>query len=295
MRRPLFLFAAFLISVAPPVSAAVAGDIDGPTSSINFDDGQGLVTDCSAMSVRFDGERVPVVTEDVPVGNVSSLRIRNAQHGGIRVIGGTGRGYSVRACKAVASGDASRIRVTFDGNEVSATGPEHDDWTLYFIVQTPRGATLDVQSSNGPVSIRNFDGTLSAHLENGPLSLRNSTGTIDATTVNGPISIAGGSGNVKLAAANGPISVKLEGTSWDGGNLDASAQNGPVSLKLPRGFRSGVLAEALGHGPVSCRAEDCPPRTQSFDERPRRIELGTGAMVVHLSSVNGPVSIKNID
>lgn len=284
MRRPFFLFAAFLMAL--PLFAA--------ERSASFDDGGGLATDCSAMSFRYDGERVPFVTEDVPVGNVSSLRVRSSQHGGIRVIGGSGA-YSVRACKWVASGDASRVRVSLSGNEVSVDGPENDNWMVFLIVQTPRNATLDVDAGNGPVSVREFDGTLTAHVENGPLSIKSSGGTIDATAVNGPISLAGGSGNVKLAATNGPISVKLEGTSWAGGNLDAKTTNGPVSLKVPRGFRSGVVAESLGRGPVSCRAEDCPPRTQSFDERPKRIELGSGPSVIHLSTVNGPVSIKNID
>jgi DUF4097 and DUF4098 domain-containing protein YvlB len=126
--------------------------------------------------------------------------------------------------------------------------------------------------------------------------VKDSSGTITASTVNGPISIDGGSGNVKLTATNGPLSVKLHGSFWDG-DLAASTQNGPVSLKLPRGYRSGVVVESLGHGPVSCRAERCAESRvrEDDDDRLRRIELGSGPAAVHLSTVNGPVSVKDLD
>jgi hypothetical protein len=294
MRRPLFLLAAMLFS-----SAAFAyGSRHSHSRNISFnDDFDEFSTDCSAMRVRIDDERVPVVSEEIAVGNVRSLRVRSDQNGGVRVIGTRGSGYSVKACKAAAlSSDAGQVRIVVSGNEVSATGPENGDWVVYFIVSTPPNATLDVNATNGPISIYQFNGTLSARAHNGPLSVKDSSGTIDATTINGPISLAGGSGNVKLTATNGPLSVKLEGAAWNGGNLDASTQNGPLSLKLPRGYRSGVVVESLGHGPVSCRAEDCyQARIRAADlddDRPRRLELGSGSVAVHLSTVNGPVSVK---
>ena len=286
MRRFFLVLAAILI--AAPLLAR--------NRNVSFNDEDGTATDCSGLNVRFDGTRIPVVTESVPIGNPRALRVRTGSNGGIRVIGGSA--YSVLACKAVASElDASNIRVNYDGNEVTASGPDDEDWIVYFIVRTPRDATLDVSAKNGPIGILDFDGTLTANTHNGPLSLKNSSGTITAAAKNGPISITGGSGNVKLAATNGPVSVRLDGTSWQGGSLDATTENGPVSLKIPRGFHSGVLVESLGNGPVSCRAEDCARNRyiaeDDNNDRPRRIELGSGAQVIHLSSVNGPVSIKD--
>ena len=298
MRRPFFLFLAFLL-----VSGAAMARNHG--RSVSFNDWDDDSTDCSAMRVRFDGERAPVVTEQIPVGNVRSLKVTSDQNGGIRVLGTTGSSYSVLACKAAAAGlDASSIRVGLDGNELTASGPDNENWIVYFIVQAPRGATLDLQASNGPISVRDFDGTLNARAHNGPLGLKNSRGTIDASTVNGPIAIEGGSGNVKLSATNGPLAVKLDGTAWNG-SLDASTENGPVALKLPRGYRSGVVVEQRGHGPVSCHAEDCySARQRAADlnndddddnDRPRRLELGSGAQAVHLTTTNGPISVKDRD
>ncbi|HEY3056963.1 MAG TPA: hypothetical protein VGK31_13640 [Thermoanaerobaculia bacterium] len=295
MRRPLLFLAAMLVSTA----ALAHGSHHRGNVSISFDDWDESAVDCSALRIRFDDQRAAVVSEDVPVAGLRSLTVRSEEHGGIRVVGWNGANYSVKACKAAALGDVSALRVSLNGNEVTATGPEGDRWIVYFIVRTPRNATLDLRSSNGPIGVQEFNGTLTARAQNGPLSVKDSSGTIDATTVNGPISLSGGSGNVKLTATNGPLSVKLEGTAWEGGNLDASTQNGPVSLKLPKGYRSSVVVESTGHGPVSCRAEDCySARMRAADlddDRPRRIELGTGAAAVHLSTVNGPVSVKDRD
>lgn len=299
MRRLSLLSAAFLLTGA---TLFAHDSSHRGNRSISFDDDDNAPANCSSLRVKFDGDRVPVVTENVPVGNVRSLRVRSEMHGGIRVVGDASGGYSVTACKASGlNGDVSRIRVSVKGNEVSATGPDDDDWIVYFIVRAPRNATLDVSSSNGPVGVYDFDGTLTARATNGPVGLKDSRGTIDASTVNGPISIEGGSGNVKLNATNGPVAVTLDGSSWQGGNLDASTENGPVSLSLPRGYRSGVIVESRGHGPVSCRAEGCLEARRraitndndDYDNRPRRLELGSGATAVRLSTVNGPISVKD--
>ncbi|HEX6176765.1 MAG TPA: hypothetical protein VF057_00290 [Thermoanaerobaculia bacterium] len=267
----------------------------GVNMSISFDD-EGNAADCSGLRVRIGGERAAVVSEDIPFHG-SALKISAEHgHGGIRVIGNRGGSYRVSLCKAVAPGaDAAGIRAVLAGNEISAQGPENEKWVAYFIVSAPRGASLDLRSTNGPISVSDFNGTLEAEAVNGPVSVKESSGTITARTTNGPVSIKGGSGEVKLQATNGPVSVKLDGTTWDG-TLDASTRNGPVTLAMPRGFRSGVLVEASG-GPVSCRGEACSgQRYNRFEDddhgRLRRLEFGSGPQVVRLSTVNGPVTVR---
>ncbi len=295
MRR--LLFPTLLLLMALP---AFAGRHHrGMNISISEDDWRDI-TDCGQISVRFDGERVPMSTEEIAVGNRGTLRIRSDRNGGIRVSGWDGSGYSVKACKAISPDvNATDIRVTQSADEISATGPDEGQWVVYFLVRAPRGASLDLVSTNGPVGIAGVNGTINARVTNGPISVKESSGKIDARATNGPVSLHGGSGDVTLTAVNGPVSVKLEGDSWQGGNLEASTQNGPVSLKLPRGYRSGVVVEALGHGPLICKAEGCKQISLYSDDededRTRRIELGSGPRVVHLSTVNGPVSIKDLD
>jgi DUF4097 and DUF4098 domain-containing protein YvlB len=265
----------------------------GMSTSIDDD---GLVNDCSALRVTMDDRPALRAEEMVSVGNPRSLTIRAPQNGGIYVIGSTSGGYEVRACKAAAfQEDLSQIRSRVSGNEILTEGPGGGDWLVYYIVRAPRGASLDLESHNGPISLRQVNGTVTANALNGPISLKESSGTFNVETTNGPISLDGGSGTAKLNAQNGPITVKLRGSSWDG-NIEAHTQNGPASLRIPSNFRSGVVVESDGHGPVSCRATACSQARRTWDDEDnRKIELGSGPTVVRMSTVNGPVSVREND
>lgn len=262
--------------------------------SVSTDDGN--ISSCSDLRVTIDDEPAARAEETVPVGNPKSLAVHAARNGGIYAIGSASGGYEVTACKAAAAGTSlNDIRVSSSGNDVTADGPSDDRWVVYFLVRAPRGAQLDLDASNGPISLRQINGTIGARAVNGPISARELDGTINLETTNGPISIDGGSGTAKLNATNGPITVKLRGDSWNG-TLDARTENGPVSLRIPSNFRSAVVVQSDGRGPVSCSADACRQARRTWDDADnRRIELGSGPTSVHLSTVNGPVSVRELD
>jgi DUF4097 and DUF4098 domain-containing protein YvlB len=309
MRRLSILPA--LIALALPI-AAVSGPYHGRSEysnhglSVSIDDWED-VRDCSALHVRYNDRSVPVIEENVPVSSLRSLKVRSDRNGSIRVVGTTASTFGVKACKASALGNANDIRVNVSGNEVTANRVDEDSRSIvYFLVSVPRSSTVDLDATNGPISIDGVDGSVTAHALNGPIAVKGSNGTLDIHTQNGPISFAGNSGNVKLRATNGPISVKLDGSSWTTGNLDASTENGPLSLKVPSDYRSGVHVETDGNSPVSCRGAACRAAKKAYAESgdddddygprwPRRIDLGSGARMVTLSTHNGPVSVKEGD
>jgi len=198
-------------------------------------------------------------------------------------------------CKAAEyAEDLDKIRVTVSGGELRATGPSDNDWVVAYRILAPDRADLNIESRNGPVAFRGLNGKLVARLNNGPVSLDDVDGEVDVVTKNGPVSIEGGSGNIKLRATNGPLSVRLHGASFNG-NLDATTQNGPLTVKLPQSYGSRVVVEARGHGPISCHADECGSARGQWwddDERPRRFEFGRGAENVRVSTVNGPVTIR---
>jgi hypothetical protein len=274
------------------------------TISIDTDDWN-EVTDCSQIKVTFDGRPAVRAEESVAIGAVKTLRVAAGNRGGVYVVGTTGSAYDVKLCKAAAlAADLTSVRSRFSGNELSVVGDDRNDddgeqgGMGFYLIRAPRGASLDLDAQNGSIGVHNVEGTIRANAVNGPIAVKHSKGTIDVTTENGPITLAGGGGTVKLHAQNGPISVKLEGTTWEGGSIDAKTENGPVSLKLPRGYRSGVVVESNGHGPMRCHAEACRDAKRTWnddDDDNRRIEFGSGAKVVHLSTVNGPVSVKERD
>ena len=104
------------------------------------------------------------------------------------------------------------------------------------------------------------------------------------------IQFRGHAGDIRLAAQNGPVGVKLDAASWTGKGLDAHTTNGPVQLTAPDGLRSGVQVECSGNSPFSWNGA-----TSFFgDEGPRShtFLLGDGPVMVHLSTVNGPVDIR---
>jgi hypothetical protein len=263
--------------------------------------------DCTASNFRWNDRPTFVSKETIDGRGLRAIKAR-VSHAPVTVSGNDGGGYSIEVCKAASrQEDLADIHVSLDGDELRATGPDNTHWTVLYHIFVPRNGSVDVETKNGPLSLRDVDGTIVAHSSNGPLSLRNVSGRVDATTTNGPISLQGGSGTMKMTASNGPISIHLDGASWQGGTLDASTKNGPLSVKIPRGYGSGVVVETNGRGPLSCRAEGCDQwRAQRRlanddddddfridDDQPRRIELGSGRADVHLSTVNGPVTIKD--
>jgi len=297
MKRMVLGVLASLTLAAMPLAAhsyhTHSHDDDSSSMSVTIDtDDDGVVTDCNQIKVTYEGEPAVRAEEILPAAGLSRLRVNAKRHGGVRVTGWDERGWSIKACKAAASSTAlSDIHVSLTGDELTSSSLGQDAF-VYFIIRAPKNATLDVDSTNGPIGLYDVNGTLKLNAQNGPISVKKSSGTIDASTVNRPIAFSDGSGTVKLSAQNGPISVKLDGNSWDG-SLDASTQNGPLSLKLPRNYRSGVLAEARGHGPVSCKADACSGAKRTWDDdENRRIELGSGPTVIHVSTNNGPLSIK---
>jgi DUF4097 and DUF4098 domain-containing protein YvlB len=156
---------------------------------------------------------------------------------------------------------------------------------------------VTARTTNGPIGFEDCSGVLEAHAVNGPISLEGCTGSGEARAVNGPIDFNGNRGTYRLDTENGPISVELQGDRWEDGNLSARADNGPLNLKLSENYRSGVVVEARGHGPVRCPSSICSAARRSFDDddEGRRIEFGDSDPVVRLSTRNGPVSVERAD
>jgi hypothetical protein len=287
MRR-LFVAAALVL-----VSAPAFADRDRNFSIEDRDS-------CTGRNVRFNHRAAHVVEETIDAGNLRSLSVKT-ENSPLTVTGGNTRGYTIVVCKAAEfAEDLDDIRVTVEGGELRATGPSNDnDWTVLFRVHVPAGGEVHIDAKNGPVAVRDIDATVVARLSNGPLALSDASGNIDVETRNGPISIHGGSGTMKVKASNGPLSVNLDGASFNG-TLDASTRNGPLSVTVPANYGSGVTVESKGRGPISCRAAGCAEFRRAqldddddyYDDRPRVIELGSGPTNVRLSTVNGPVTIR---
>ena len=57
----------------------------------------------------------------------------------------------------------------------------------------------------------------------------------------------------------------------------------------PNNYTSGVLVQSRGYSPFQCSG--CEGAHKDFDDNNKSVQFGSGAPVVRLSTVNGPVSI----
>jgi hypothetical protein len=269
--------------------------------SVNISDGhRHPAIDCSDLRIRFDDRDAVVRSEErtLTKAEAAVLQVRPHTNGGVQVTGWDNANYSVTACKAAtASGDAesilSQITMSIEGGRVSTKGPgDDDDWTVYLLIRTPKSATIEMETSNGPLSFYDVDGKLTARAKNGPISLKNFSGDADITAVNGPISLDGSKGSVRIHTENGPITVELAGSTWSGAGLTADAKNGPLTLMVPSGYQSSFVVESTNYAPVSCKASICDNARKTWDDEHRRIEYGSSPAMIHLSTVNGPVSVQ---
>ena len=271
---------------------------------MNISDGhRSPVQDCSDLHIRFDDRDAVMKSEErtVSKAEASPLRIRPHKNGGVQVLGWDKDTYSVTACKAASNEDGeaevilSQIHLSVSAGEVSTDGPSRDnqDWTVYLLVRAPKGAAIDLDTTNGPLSIYDVDGKLKAHTTNGPIKLSEFNGDATVEAVNGPISVYGGSGNLSVHTQNGPISINLKGKAWNGTGISAGAQNGPATLFVPADYQSSFVVETSRSGPISCHASICENARKTWDEDNRRIEYGGTPAMIHLSTVNGPVSVQS--
>lgn len=272
--------------------------------SVSINDGHKRpVTDCSDLRIRFDDRDAVVRSEErtLAISEAPVLQIQPHANGGVQVTGWDKDTYSVTACKAAAgSGDAaertlSQVTMSIDNGRISTKGPaDEDEWTIYLLICAPKSAGIAVETTNGPASFYDVDGKLTAHTRNGPITLKNFSGDAEITAQNGPISLDGNSGNVRVHTENGPISVTLKGKTWSGAGLSAEAQNGPLTLLVPMGYESSFVVEATKYAPMSCQASICANAQRTWDDEHRRIEYGAAPALIHLSTVNGPISVKQL-
>jgi len=272
------------------------------------------VRTCADVRIRFGRQDAARAEQTLTgAGPSGPLVLKLDKNWGAWVRGGDRRDWSVLACKAAETPETlAQVSVSFDRGELAVRGPSEtstDRWVVFYVIQAPRNAAIDAETSdgplsfsgvsgriqarghNGPIAFRDCSGTIDARVENGPISLDGVSGEVVAHADNGPISISGGSGNIQARASNGPINVRLAGDTWRDGKLDARAVNGPLSLKIPEGYRSRAIVESSGHSPFRCRASACGAARKSWDDEDRRVEFGEGTPVVQLSTVNGPVTV----
>jgi hypothetical protein len=296
-RRPLWSIAIIIWSAV--ALTAATHTIPNRQSTRHSRSGDEPIASCSDLNITFENHRTIVQSEERTISRAEAptLRIQAESNGGLQVQGWDKDDYGVTLCKAADSeGNAedvlSQIHMTFQNGELSVSGPSsHERWAAHLLVKAPKSASLDLRVNNGPLRLFNVDGDVKARAQNGPITLNGCAGNLDLITKNGPVTLENNSGKLHLDAQNGPVTISLKGTTWAGSGIEAHANNGPLALSIPAGYQSGVVVESDGHSPFSCQASVCSEGRKTWDDNRRTIEFGSGPRMIHLSTVNGPISI----
>lgn len=293
------VWTAVLVTAAPGAISRYHSHSGEHAIGISAHSHAGPVANCSDLNAHFDHNRAIMQTEERTITKAEApiLRVNAESNGGLQVEGWDQQSYSVTLCKAAEEGSdvesiLSRIKLTFANGELAVSGPaSHERWTAHLLLKAPRAATMELRVNNGPMGLYHVDGNLKARAQNGPITVRGCTGDLDLSAENGPVSLEENSGKQNVRTQNGPIEISLNGTSWNGAGLEAHATNGPVTLRVPSGYQSGVVLESDGNGPFSCRASVCNEGRKTWDDEHKRVEFGSGPALIHVSTVNGPVSV----
>jgi hypothetical protein len=189
-------------------------------------------------SASFNAEKPTVIVDtfngnvDVTVGGGTAVKIDV-----------TKRGSGDTPDKAKADLTNIQVAMNQNGNTIHVTAKRTDRVTdagasgAAVKISVPSGSILDLQTSNGKVTVSGDAADVSVKNTNGPIEVRGATGALDVQATNANVTTSGGSGKLRLATSNGTI----DATTTAGGLLDISNANGAVRFSgplLPKGKNS---------------------------------------------------------
>lgn len=162
----------------------------------------------------------------------------------------------------------SRVRVEVRAPSSFGMGGHEVVWT----VKVPRGAVVDLRTTNGRVRMTGLSGEVHASAVNGGVEAE----ALEAS-------------NVDASTVNGGVRVALARPLTSDGSVSLEAVNGGVSLSLPPDSRATITARVTNGG-INTTGLDLE---RSGEESRRRLDatLNGGGARVSLQTTNGGVRI----
>jgi DUF4097 and DUF4098 domain-containing protein YvlB len=135
-------------------------------------------------------------------------------------------------------GDALRIRTVHpkrgDGGFFGWLAGSNVDASVRYTVTVPRKTSVDLETVNGRIEVREIEGEMDLETTNGKIEIARSSGRVTAETTNGGINVQLATttpGRMELETTNG--SVQLELPASFAANLDARTTNGSIKSDFP--------------------------------------------------------------
>lgn len=127
-------------------------------------------------------------------------------------------------------------------------------------------------------------------LVNGGLEIEGVTGDVKASLVNGNVKARGSRGSVQISTVNGRVEVTVD-ESKPKNRIELSSVNGGVVLNLPRDVNAKLNASTVTGG-ISSDFQGATVEHGWFVGHSLQGDLGRGGPEIHLSDVNGHISIR---
>lgn len=226
-----------------------------------------------------DDQRRACEVRELTLDARSLLRVDARANGGVRIEGYDGREIRVRARVQANAGNEGAAREIMDavriadGDVLRAEGPRglgrREGWSVSYEIMVPRRIDLEVEASNGGISVTDV------------------AGRMQLQTTNGGLQLADVAGDVRGRTTNGGVTARLSGDRWDGAGLDVRATNGGVRLMLPAGYGAALEAGTVNGG----LTVDFPMTVQGRIGREVRAEIGGGGPPIRAYTTNGGVRV----
>lgn len=177
-----------------------------------------------------------------------------------------------------ARGVLEDVTISESGSEQNYTFTLEADGGAYAAVDVsgtvPRGTTLDVEQSSGPVTVAGVTGPVTVGHEHGPVTVR------------------GAAASVEVETKNGDVTVTFQSVPSDA-EIVLRTKNGDVTLRLPPDASVQISAETSAG---NIRTQGLALTNQEFMPRDAGGEyaarLGQGDAAVNLHTENGSVHIQ---
>ena len=166
--------------------------------------------------------------------------------------------------------------------------PKQHSWaaSVSFAMVMPKDRAVQLETSNGTISIAGVEAQLGAHTSNGSIKIEECLGDWDVATSNGEIEATGTPSNVNLKTSNGSIMAKLATKGPVNGKLKTS--NGRVDLSLAAQASTRVKAET-SNGSITSEG-DWKVHDKGKTHLDASRQGGTGTLLVDTS--NGSIRIE---
>ena len=153
-------------------------------------------------------------------------------------------------------------------------------------VTVPRATYVDLDTSNGSITINGIEGGGILNTSNGAITTTNVEGDYTLETSNGRVTVENVRGTFDIRTSNG--SIVFDGELVPGGDNRIQTSNGSVSVSLP-GIPSVRLDASTSNGSIVSRL---PMTTTSSGKNHLRATIGGGDAELSVQTSNGSITFR---